>query len=316
MTDLIVVRPGMLTSVQDHGRHGFQHLGVPVGGPMDWWSYAAANRLVGNSAASAALEVTLIGPELEFTRSATAAVVGASFELSVSGRQVPMNRAFAVEAGARLSFGARQHGARAYLAIGGGIGVPEIMGSRATHIKGALGGFDGRALKRGDVVPLLDLEGTLQQAIAPPPHLPVEQPATLRAIEGPERCAGTFWDATFTISPQSDRMGYRLEGAAVAAPGDQLSSVVTMGTVQVTPSGTCVLLMADRATSGGYARAATVIHADLPIAGQLAPGDTLRFRRTTLDAARLASEKMRNALPREVRPERSRGADPERIRGA
>ena len=298
MSGFTVARPGMLTTVQDHGRHGFQHLGVPVAGPMDWWSSLAANRLAGNADAAAVLEVTLIGPELEFTRSATAAVVGATFEISVSGHPVPMNRALAVQAGARLAFGARERGARAYVAIGGGIGVAEVMGSRATHVKGALGGLDGRALRRGDAVPLLPATSSASPETAHPPHLPLETPATLRAIEGPEHCTGAFWESTFTISPQSDRMGYRLDGPAVAAPGDQVSSLVTMGTVQVTPSGTCVLLMADRATSGGYARAATVIHADLPVAGQLAPGDTVRFRRVTIEEARDASADMMARLPR------------------
>ena len=286
MSGFTVVRPGMLTTIQDEGRRGFQHLGVPVAGPMDWWSHRAANALVGNDRRAAALEVTLIGPELEFTRSATTAVVGASFELSVSGRPAPMNRAFTVAAGERLSFGARQHGARAYVAFDGGVAVPEVMGSRATHVKGALGGHEGRPLKRGDSIPLMPAGRVSAPARGVAVrHLPLETPVTLRAVEGPESCAGDFWESAFTISPQSDRMGYRLDGPALQAPGDQLSSLVTEGTVQVTPSGTCVLLMADRATSGGYARAATVITADLPLAGQLAPGDVVRFRRVSLDEA-------------------------------
>ena len=287
---IVVARPGMLTTVQDAGRTGFQHLGVPVGGPMDWWSHQAANRLVGNAAGAAALEVTLIGPELELTRSAIAAVVGANFELTLSGRSVPMNQAFPVEAGERLAFGERKAGARAYVAFSGGIGVPEVMGSRATHVKGALGGHEGRALRRGDVLPLADAVPTAARgpSAVRVPHVPPASPVTLRAIEGPEAAADAFWGSIFTVSPQSDRMGYRLDGPALDAPGDQLSAGVAMGTVQVTPSGTCVLLMADRATSGGYARAATVITADLPLAGQLAPGDTLRFTRATLDEAREA----------------------------
>ena len=294
-----VIRPGMLTTVQDLGRHGFQHLGVPVAGPMDWWSHEAANLLVGNDAGAAVLEVTLIGPELELTRSAIAAVVGADFDLSVSGRPVPMNQAFPVEAGERLAFGARRSGARAYVAFNGGVAVPPVMGSRATHVRGALGGHEGRALRRGDVLPL----GEAPAAVATPtppirsPHLPLPARATLRAIEGPESAGDAFWHAAFTVSPHSDRMGYRLDGAALDAAGDHVSSAVAMGTVQVTPSGLCVLLMADRATSGGYARAATVITADLPIAGQLAPGDALRFGRATPAEARAASAAMRAALP-------------------
>jgi biotin-dependent carboxylase-like uncharacterized protein len=287
----------MLTTIQDEGRTGFQHVGVPVAGPMDWWSFRAANALVGNGAGAAALEVTLIGPELEFTRSATTAVVGASFELTVSGRPVAMNQAFAVEAGERLTFGARRYGARAYVAFDGGIGVPPVMGSRATHVKGMLGGHEGRALRRGDVIPLMPPADSAPAARGiRVPHLPFSAPVALRAIDGPESCTGNFWGSIFTISPQSDRMGYRLDGPALEAPGDQLSSLVAMGTVQVTPSGTCVLLMADRATSGGYARAATVITADLPLAGQLAPGDTLRFQRVTAAEARAAAGVMHARL--------------------
>lgn len=299
---LTVVRPGMLTTVQDLGRHGRQHLGVPAAGPMDWWSHEAANRLAGNAAGAAVLEVTLIGPELELGRDAIAAVTGATFDLSVSGRPVPMNQAFAVRAGERLSFGRRQSGARAYLAFDGGIAVPEVMGSRATHVKAGLGGHEGRALRKGDVLPLGAVGGTSVQlarrpAAASAHAAPLSAPAILRVIPGPEEAGDAMWQAVFTVSPQSDRMGYRLDGGAVHAAGDHLSSAVAMGTVQVTPSGGCVLLMADRATSGGYARAATVITADLPIAGQLAPGDTLRFAPVTLDEARLALEQVRARLP-------------------
>ncbi|MDQ3068697.1 MAG: biotin-dependent carboxyltransferase family protein [Acidobacteriota bacterium] len=293
-----VVRPGMLTTVQDRGRHGFQHVGVPVAGPMDWWSHDAANRLAGNDSGCATLEVTLIGPELELGRSAIAAVVGAHFELTVSGRAVPMNQAFAVAAGARLSLGARSFGARAYLALDGGFDVPMTMGSRATHVRARLGGHEGRALQRGDVIALGPSQAPVPGAgVAVPSHARVAPPATLRAIAGPDTPPAAFWDAVFTISPQSDRMGYRLDGPAIGAAGDHLSSGVAMGTVQVTPSGTCVLLMADRATSGGYARAATVITADLPLAGQLAPGDTLRFTRITPAAARAAAATVHSLLP-------------------
>ncbi len=292
-----VDRPGMQTTVQDGGRYGWQHVGVPVSGPMDWWSFEAANRLVGNDPAAAALEVTLIGPELELGRDAIISVVGAAFELTVSGRPAPMNQAFAAGAGTRVSFGRRLRGARAYVAVDGGIAVPEIMGSRATHVTAALGGHEGRALRRGDVLPL----GAPRAAEASGkrvkvPHLPDEEAGILRAVPGPEPVPEAFWDTTFTVSAQSDRMGFRLDGGPLPAPGSLLSSGVAMGTVQATPSGTCVLLMADRATSGGYARIATVITADLPRAGQLAPGDRVRFSPATGDNG-VALEWMRKQLP-------------------
>lgn len=291
-------RPGMLTTVQDAGRRGWQHAGVPVAGPMDWWSHAAANLLVGNISGAAALEITLIGPELEFSRDATIAVTGAHFEFTVSGRPGVMHQSQHVEAGARLSFGARTSGARAYLAVDGGVAVAEVLGSRATHVRAGMGGHEGRALRRGDVVPLAAAAGARATALsALPPHLPVPAPAVLRAIAGPDDVPAAFWDQTFTIDPQSDRMGYRLDGAALDVSGAHPSGGVAMGTVQVTPSGTCVLLMADRATSGGYARAATVITADLPVAGQLAPGDRVRFVRAGAGEATEALRRMRAALP-------------------
>lgn len=293
-----VVRPGMLTTVQDLGRRGLQHLGVPVAGPMDWWCHEAANRLAGNPPEAALLEITLIGPELEFSRDAIAVVTGAHFELTVSGRPGVMNQAFAVGAGERLSFGRRLTGARAFLAVDGGFAVPAVLGSRATHVRAALGGHKGRALKRGDSLALGEpVEAVAVTQVSAPPHLPVPSPAVLRAIPGPDAVGGAFWDDVFEISPESDRMGYRLDGPGLETAGTHLSSGVAMGTVQVTPSGTAVLLMADRATSGGYARAATVITADLPIAGQLAPGDRVRFARVDARLARAALDGMRARLP-------------------
>ena len=296
-----VLKPGMLTTVQDTGRFGAQHLGVPVAGPMDWWSHDAANRLVGNDPRAATLEITLIGPELELGRDAIASVVGANFELNVSGRAVVMNRAFAVAAGERLSFGRRLAGARAYLAVRGGFGVPEVLGSRATHVTAALGGFEGRALRRGDALPLGSPRAAGPTARgAEPAHLADGTPSMLRALPGPDATPDAFWKQTFTVSAQSDRMGYRLDGAALETSGDHLSAAVAMGTVQATPSGICVLLMADRATCGGYARVATVINADLPRAGQLAPGDHLRFSPATPAEAAAALARMRGRLPEQA----------------
>lgn len=297
---LTVGRPGMQTTVQDRGRYGWQHLGVPVAGPMDWWSMEAANLLAGNDSGAAALEVTLIGPELEMSRDAIASVVGATFELTVAGHPVEMNRAFAVRAGSRVSFGARTAGARAYFAVDGGIAVPEVMGSRATHVTAGLGGHEGRAVRRGDVLPLGAPVGghrATEARIATPPHLGADGETVLRVIPGPDAAPDAFWQTAFTVSPRSDRMGYRLDGPALDVAGDHLSSAVAMGTVQATPSGTCVLLMADRATSGGYARVATVITADLPRAGQAAPGDRVRFVPATAGEAVAALAWMRAQLP-------------------
>src|SRR5262249_4821514 len=151
---VVVVKPGMLTTVQDAGRWGFQSRGVPVGGPMDPVSHRLANALVRNSPHAASLEITLLGPELEFDDERVVAVTGAQFDLSLDGKAAPSNAPFIVSAGARLRFGARRMGARAYLAVGGGIAVPPTLGSRATHLVSAMGGLHGRALIAGDVLPL------------------------------------------------------------------------------------------------------------------------------------------------------------------
>lgn len=295
-----VGRPGMLTTVQDLGRWGHQHLGVPVAGPMDWWAHEAANRLVGNDRDAAALEITLIGPELEFSRDATAAVTGATFELAVSGRPAVMHEPFAIKAGECLTFGARASGARAYLAVDGGFDVPKVLGSRATHVKAGLGGHAGRPLRRGDVLPLGPVKppvGADGVGVVTPPYVAASAPAVLRALPGPDPVDPVFWQSTFAISNDSDRMGYRLAGPSLDVTGSHLSAGVAMGTVQVTPSGTIVLLMADRATSGGYARAATVITADLPRAGQLAPGDRVAFVPVDAAAANVALAELRALLP-------------------
>ena len=293
-----VGRPGMLTTVQDAGRKGSQHVGVPVAGPMDWWSLAAANLLVGNVSDAAALEITLIGPELELSRDAIIAVTGATFEFTVSGRPGVMHRPQSVKAGERVTFGARVSGARAYLAVDGGFAVPEVLGSRATHVRAGMGGHEGRPLRRGDVVPLGPASGASASPVSvEPPHLPLRDPVVLRAIAGPDDVPAAFWGQTFSINPQSDRMGYRLDGAPLDVSGAHPSAGVAMGTVQVTPSGTCVLLMADRATSGGYARAATVITADLPLAGQAAPGDRIRFEPVDAAEAGEVLRQMRAHLP-------------------
>ena len=156
MKAIHVVKAGMLTTIQDRGRWGLQAQGVPVAGPMDPRSHRLANALVGNDPTAATLEVTLVGPELEFDDERMVAVAGAEFELTIDGRSAPFNAAFLVAAGAQLRFGRRLRGSRAYLAVEGGIAVPPVLGSRATHVISAMGGIQGRPLKAGDLLPLTD----------------------------------------------------------------------------------------------------------------------------------------------------------------
>ena len=288
MSAVIVLKPGLLTTIQDRGRWGWQAQGVPVAGPMDPCSHRLANALAGNDPGAATLEVTLIGPELEFEDERVVAVAGAEFEMTVDARGVPANSAFVVASGSRLRFGARTRGSRAYVAVAGGIAVPIVLGSRATHLISAMGGLEGRALKGGDRLPLGD-PMRARRAMSVQPLTPiVALPGThahIRVLAGPQQdyftrdALDVLQSGPYAISHQSDRMGFRLDGPALAhARGaDIISDATPLGVLQVPASGQPIVLMADRQTAGGYPKIATVIAADMSIAGQLGPGDTMTF---------------------------------------
>jgi KipI family sensor histidine kinase inhibitor len=303
---LTVVRPGLFTTIQDGGRWGYQDRGVPVSGPMDGQAHRLANALVGNSRDAAVLEVTLLGPELRFDQPALIAVAGADLEAAIDDKRVELDTPHRVESGRILRFGARRSGTRACIAIDGGIDVPPVLGSRSTHVVSGLGGIDGRPLRAGDRVPLCT---HLQHESNHPWRKPLRfalpvtgtsanRGARLRAIRGPqdyyfeESAFDWLADTRFAISPQSDRMGYRLvPGSRIPNPsrlrsgqaesriptGVMISDAAFTGGIQIPPSGEPILLMADRQTTGGYPQIATVITADLRLAGQLAPGDWIEF---------------------------------------
>lgn len=288
MSTLRVIKPGLLTTIQDRGRWGLQARGVPVAGPMDSCSHRIANALVGNPLDAATLEVTLLGPEIEFEAECLVAIAGAEFELTVDGRHVPMNAAFVAPAASVLRFRRRLRGARAYIAVRGGISTPPTLGSRATHLISAMGGMAGRALKAGDVLPLggatradFFAAAAFDPAIVALP----DRHARLRVLAGPQleyfspAALETLQAEPYTISNRSDRMGFRLEGPVLehARGADIISDATPIGTLQVPASGQPILLMADRQTTGGYPKIATVIAADISVAGQLAPGDTISF---------------------------------------
>ena len=288
MSHLLVVKAGLLTTIQDRGRWGLQARGVPVAGPMDPCSHRLANALAGNDVGAATLEVTLIGPELEFDDERVIAVAGAEFELTVDGRNVPANAAFVVASGSCLRFGRRLRGARAYVAMSGGVGVAPTLGSRATHVISAMGGLDGRPLKAGDRVPLGDpmrARNTMSAQPRSPLFALPEGRARIRVLAGPQQdyfapdALDVLQSASYTISHTSDRMGFRLEGPVLthARGADIISDATPLGVLQVPASGLPILLMADRQTTGGYPKIATVISADISVAGQLAPGDAISF---------------------------------------
>ena len=282
---LHILRPGLLTTVQDLGRYGHQASGVPVAGPMDTFSHRLANQLAGNAIDAATLEITLIGPDMIVEADTTMAIAGAQFEVTCDDRPIGLGASFAVTRGQRLKFGRIMQGARAYLAVAGGIETPPVLGSRATHLVSHMGGFDGRALQSGDRVPI----GNSPQPRPPRKSvgltLPSKGRALLRVMPGPQ--ADWFQDdalkaiasVSFRISPQSNRMGYRLQGPPLvrAREGELISEPLGIGAIQVPAAGEPILLMADRQTAGGYPKIGYVISADLPIAGQLAPGDFIEF---------------------------------------
>ena len=282
---LIVLRPGLLTTVQDLGRWGHQDAGVPVAGPMDVYSHRLANRLVGNVDGAAALEVTLVGPELQARGEVVCAVTGAVFDLLAADRPVECGQVFRVPAGGRLRFGRRVAGTRATIAVRGGIDVPAILGSRATSIVSRMGPFGGRPVASGDVLPV-GTQTTTGGAAAAGRGLSLPSGgARLRAIPGPHASRFTpeaverFFSGRFRVTPQSNRMGYRLEGPELShgPDADILSDATPLGSVQVPKAGQPILLMADRQTTGGYPKIATVIAADISTAAQLAPGDWIQF---------------------------------------
>jgi biotin-dependent carboxylase-like uncharacterized protein len=295
-----VLRPGLLSTIQDRGRHGLQHVGLCPGGAMDPVALALANALVGNASDEAALEITVIGPELEFEEASLVAVCGAEFKGSF-----PHNRPVLAPAGSRYNVGRAVRGARAYLAVAGGFAVEPVLGSRSTFLPGQFGGFQGRALRHGDMLPLRhaaacgkfsSLKKTRDGSVrwsAPPLTLPDREPVLLHVLEGQHfgsfepAAQRAFFEAVWRISPDSNRMGFRLAGPALArAENDEvLSGPTCLGTVQVPANGVPIVLMADHQTTGGYPRIAEIASADVPRLAQLAPGGTVHFARCDLGMA-------------------------------
>jgi antagonist of KipI len=293
---VLVEKPGLLTTIQDLGRWGHQHLGVPVAGPMDAYSHRLANRLVGNREDAAVLEVSVVGPDLLFEGDVTFAVAGASFPLTLDRATVPTHTACCARRGNRLRFGLRECGARAYLAVAGGFDVPIVMGSRATSLACRMGPLGGRPVRTGD---RLAVGAVRRHAVGRRVRQPLPLPdggATVRVLWGPQTEAftdaarDTLVSVRFEITTEANRMGFRLRGPALAhrTLADLLSEATPMGSIQVPASGQPILLMADRQTTGGYPKIATVISADLPLAGQLGVGDWIAFVPCSVTEARRA----------------------------
>jgi antagonist of KipI len=295
-----VLKPGLFTTIQDQGRRGYQSYGVGIAGALDPFALSAANLLVGNQENAAALEITLQGPTLRFHRETTLALAGADLDPRLDGSPIPNWNCVLAPSGSTLSFKGRKSGVRTYLAVSGGIDIPPVMESRSTYLLGRFGGLEGRPLKAQDHLPLSapaknyhDLVGR----VFPQDFFPSYQKnPNLRVVPGPfdeffsEEGREAFLSTPYTITPQSDRMGYRLQGTPISRQkkGELITCGLANGSIQVPPNGQPILLLADRQTIGGYPIIATLIHADLPLAAQSAPGDQVRFTAVSPDEGRQA----------------------------
>jgi len=278
---LTVLDPGLLTTVQDRGRHGYAHLGVPLAGALDAPAAALANRLVGNPVDAAVLETTMTGASVRVDRALTVAVTGARSEVRVDGRAVPFAEPVSLRAGAVLVVGPARQGVRAYVAVSGGVAVPPVLGSRS---RDTLAGVGPEPLRTGDVLPLGEGAG-------PPAPLDVAPPlratGPLRLLPGPradwvDPAARTaLTSASYVVSPDSDRVGLRLTGPVLDRRDDRElpSEGIVLGAVQVPPSGRPVVFLHDHPVTGGYPVVAVVHPDDLPRCAQLRPGDEVRFSR-------------------------------------
>lgn len=283
-----------MTTVQDRGRYGYQQFGVPVAGAMDTFALKMANILTGNSENSACLEITLTGLRLRVLEDTAIAVTGGDLVPKINGAPLPIWQSVAVKKGDVISFGWACKGCRAYLAVAGGIDVPLVMGSRATYVKSGIGGFEGRALKSGDHLKSGRVNPSKTERKLSPEFVPDYTTSnTLRVILGPqdeyftEEGIQTFLGSEYSVSGEADRTGYRLSGPTIKhkAGADIISDGIPLGAVQVPGSGLPIVLLADRQTTGGYSKVATVVTVDIPHLAQAKPGDKVRFKSVRLNEA-------------------------------
>lgn len=314
-----VVKPGLATTVQDAGRPGYYNLGIPLSGALDQYALLLANLLVGNEGGAAALEAALLGPELLFRKPAIVAITGGEAVPKINGAAVARNEAIAVKADDRLSFDFMKLGARLYIAVAGGIDVPEVLGSRSTYGLGALGGFEGRKLAAGDVLPLGKAAAAVRAGRAVPKDLVPSYPKALelRVVTGlyfhrlTEESAATFFEDVWTVAPEADRIGYRFrKGRALAfrprqqpfGAGSDPSNIVDAGypygSIQVPGGLEPIILHRDAVSGGGYAMIGTVISADMDRIAQMQPNNTARFVAVDMAAALAARADYKARLAR------------------
>ena len=298
-----ILTPAAQTTVQDLGRRGFRHLGVGRSGAMDRLSVTIGNYLVGNAADAAALELCMPPARIRLDANCAIALTGADCSARLDDRPVALGRRVVAEAGQTLALSAAHSGIRAYLCIAGGIDVPQVLGSRSTDLQAGIGGLDGRLIRRGDVLKIAP--SPIPEPAAAGVLLP-QMGNSIRVIAGPEfvgfapESREVLFTASWKVTAQSNRMGYRLEGPALLRQDTEelKSHAVFPGVVQVPPGGAPIVLMADAQATGGYPRIATVIAADQWRLAQIPPATSIRFALSTRDGALLALQKQHSYLQR------------------
>jgi len=305
MSAVKILAPGGYTTIQDQGRFGFQHMGIPVSGVLDRFAFVLANILVNNPENTAVMELTVMGPSLEIRKDMDIALTGAKMGITVNKIPVDQWCSIRVKPGDIVSIGQVQSGCRAYLAFSGGISVPEVMGSFSTYVGGKIGGFKGRALQKGDILEIRDASLLNSKRAIPRELIPVyPSHAVIRAIPGPQDHyfnigLKTLFKSEYMVTAKADRMGYRLQGESIPIKAGMPRSIVSEpsmpGSIQIPPDEQPIILLVEQ-TVGGYAKMATIISSDLPIVAQTTPGDTICFEKIDLNTSHSLVLEERNKI--------------------
>ncbi|CAG7587958.1 5-oxoprolinase subunit C [Peptoniphilus tyrrelliae] len=303
MSSIDVINGGILTTIQDSGRYGYQELGIPTSGAMDDYNFRLANILVGNKLDEAVLEMTYFGPTLKFNEDLTLAITGSDMSPKINGQAIPMFETIKVKAGDTLQFGKVNEGIRSYLAFGGSIDVPMVNGSKSTHIKTKMGGIDGRALKAKDTLNIKKSREKTMRRI-PEKYLPKFSHCNiLRVVLGPQDDYFTekgihdlFRSGGYQVTKDFDRMGIRLKGTEIEhkETADIISDGTNFGSIQVPANGQPIILVADRQTTGGYTKIGNVITPDLPKLAQMTFLDKVLFQKVTIEEAQKLTLEYKN----------------------
>ncbi len=307
MSNILIIKGGLLSTLQDGGRIGYQQFGIPVAGAMDQYALQLGNMLVGNHRLEAGIEFTLVGPTIKFNDNRVFAITGGDFQPTLNGRAINMYQSIGATEGDELKFSSVKTGCRGYLTIAGGFDVEKVMGSLSTYLRGGFGGFGGEKLKDGDLIPLNPISGSgvLEVREIPAEMIPkYNKKRNIRVIMGSEvdgfseKGIRTFLEEEYVLSNQCDRMGYRLEGPLIqhVKGADIVSGGINLGAIQVPGDGKPIIMMVDHQTTGGYTKIANVISTDIPYLAQMKPGDCIRFEEVTVEEAHQLLHQQENKI--------------------